>query len=239
MVGVGTKIVLGVAALGTAASMTGAATLAMFSASAQSPAETFAAGTVAVGSPGTAGVCTLTDGYRGLLAPGGEASCTYRVSYTGSLPAYLAFAVTATSRAENPLSDGGPGDGFPGSASLFDVAAAGGENAVLTATYSDAAGDSGSGAPAVYVADAPTSGYDTWTAAVPTTVVTASDGSPAVFTAAGPNDSLTVTAAVSLPLTAGDAFQGAQASVAIQVAAVQAVDNPNPSPSQFPLAPAP
>lgn len=238
MVGIGTKIALGMAALGTAATMTGAATLAMYSATAQTQTNTFASGTVTLGSPsGTTG-CTLTNGYDGLLVPGGSATCSYQVFYTGSLSAYLAFSVAAISQAENPLNGGAPNDGAMGSAALFDTSVASGQNAILSATYQDAAGDTGSGVGTAYAPVTTSSGYDTWTATVPATIATSSAGSPVIFTATG-NNELTVTADVSLPLAAGNAFQGSKVGVAIQVAAVQTANNPTPAAAQFPLSPTP
>jgi predicted ribosomally synthesized peptide with SipW-like signal peptide len=120
MIGLGTKIALGLAAAGTAAAMVAASSFALFTAQAQNQSNTFAAGTVSLNSTPATGECSISnmapgDSSTGFAAGGlgygnggngslSDAPCTFDVTYTGSIPAWLGVSATVV-EGSTPLSD--------------------------------------------------------------------------------------------------------------------------------------
>ncbi len=125
----GRRLALVAGALGTTALLTAASTFGLFSASAGSQTNQFTAGTVTLGSSALA-TCTITNmapgdssqGWAG--SPAGnhqDPTCVDKITYTGSLSAWVWIDVTVTS--PNPAAPGTPAlwDGTPSGLQL-DIA---------------------------------------------------------------------------------------------------------------------
>lgn len=167
------------------------------------------AGTVALTVNASA---TKTCGYNALL-PGaltGSATCSFAVSYTGSLHAYLSLTVQIQSKAGpggTPLYDGSGTTGL--TLSISD-----GQHSYAVPTGT---GVTGGPCPA---------GYTCWTAANDL-AAWYSGSTPNLAFASG--DSVTFTVTPLFPKTAGNSYQGGTAAVTLVVQAVQATANPLPA----------
>ncbi|MEA2685776.1 MAG: hypothetical protein QOE93_971, partial [Actinomycetota bacterium] len=94
--------------LGAAVSFVSGATLGVFSsAGTASGSNTFTAGVVSFGSPDTT-TCKINpmapgDASTGWSPAGSAATCTYQVTYSGNVPAFLGLDLSITSVAGSPL----------------------------------------------------------------------------------------------------------------------------------------
>jgi hypothetical protein len=108
------RLALAVAALGSAAAVVGTAGFALFTSAATQETDTFAAGTVIVGTKGfTCDIPVLepgdsTQGYPDGLGAQDMPPCVYQVQYTGSLPAWVALdASIVTTPGNDPVACAG------------------------------------------------------------------------------------------------------------------------------------
>ena len=81
---IGKRIALTLMTAGAVTALVGGASFALFSATANNDTNTFAAGTVSFSAPAQDQNCSV-----GPMAPGDTATCTYDVTYSGSLNAWL------------------------------------------------------------------------------------------------------------------------------------------------------
>lgn len=247
------RLVLAVAALGASSAVVGAASFALFTSTATQETDTFAAGTVIIGTTGF--TCTIppleagdsTQGYPDTLGAQNYPPCVYQVQYTGSLPAWVAldtsvssaagtnevacaggqyYSTSATSSSCQPLYNGTD-------ASSLNVVVCGSQPSALGGLPpADACIDSGS--PVGFgVGDNQTLTYpNSYAYRIPSAqdVCTGQSSQPA---ACGPNETGAVVNGWTydfvvdffLPLTAGNAYQGGSATVNLQVHAIQASNN--------------
>lgn len=177
-----------------------AGTSAVFRDSETNTADTFASGTVKVGLGSTSTTCVVTE-----LAPGdssagfgsGSASrtaCTYKVKYTGSLPAYLGVDVDVTN-GSTPM--------YTGLASglQLNIATSAGASIMSGTSYKSSGGSS-----VAVAAASPVQNILVQTA-------------PAVT-----NDEVTFTVEYLLPFTAPDSLQASSSSVQLTFHAVQSAN---------------
>lgn len=175
-------------------------TSALFTDTETNSSDTFASGTVTVGFGATSTTCNVTE-----LAPGdssagygsGSASrttCTYKVKYTGSLPAYLGVDVNVAN-GSTPM--------FTGTASgvQVKVGASGGVSIVNGTTYKNQAGSD-----------------VTVVAGTPVTNILVKS-TPAVT-----NDEVTFTVDYLLPFAAPNSLQASSSSVQLTFHAVQSAN---------------
>ena len=175
-------------------------TSALFTDSETNQSDTFATGTVTVGLGATSTTCNVTE-----LAPGdssagygsgsaGRTTCTYKVKYTGSLPAYLGVDVNVANGA-TPM--------FTGTASglQLKVATSDGVSVVNGTAYKNQAGSD-----VTVVAGTQ----------VPNILV---KSTPAVT-----NDEVTFTVDYLLPLAAPNSLQASSSSVQLTFHAVQSAN---------------
>jgi hypothetical protein len=83
-------LVAAVVGVGAIAALSIGASFSLFSATSPGTSTTFTAGTVSLGTP-TAATCTTASN----LEPGDTGTCTFNVTYSGSLPAYIGAEATA------------------------------------------------------------------------------------------------------------------------------------------------
>lgn len=195
----------GITAAGAVAALVVGSTLGLFSSTPASETNSFAAGTVTLSSDAT-GACTTTTN----IAPGDGGTCTFKATYSGSLPAYIGLNVLIETQAGS------------GGTKLYNPADS---TKDLSVTISDglttytipATATTCSGAPAgstcyeldnELVSDTPASGGTT-----------------------------TWTTTWSLPTASGNGYQGGAAQVILTAHAVQSAHNPNSGTTDTPGAP--
>jgi spore coat-associated protein N len=194
------------ASVGAVIALATGVTFGLFSATETSATNAFAAGTVTV-APGsnTSVTCNTSNIVPGDSSPTDHPSCTYNVRYTGSVPANLAVDVNVASAAACLASCNGVGD-FP----LYDGTAAGlqytigdGTTTYVSGTkYKDSTGAS-----------------QTIVAGTPVTDLLVAKGVSA------DSSDRTFTVNYSLPLAAGNDYQGSTSSVTLTFHAVQSAHN--------------
>lgn len=193
----GLSIAAALALVGSAAAFATAATFGLYSSEPSSEASGFTAGTVTLTNVVT-GTCTTTG-----MAPGDSpAACLLRLAYSGSLSAYLALDVLIETQAGS------------GGTDLYDPAGSNG----LTVSITD-----GQTTPVAYT--------------VPTTTTPCPGGAASGSTCYELKDELVgtvpyaggftdnVSTSVSLPLAAGNGYQGGAAQVILVAHAVQSRNN--------------
>ena len=205
------RVALVASALGAVALLVAATSFALFSGRANAQNNTFSAGTVTLSqTAGTA--CTVT-----ALAPGDTDTCTYTVTYGGSLAAVVLLDVTATSSA-----------GAPGTEALLDgTQGINPCNTVTEDTY-----DCGL---QVSIQDSQAS-PNTYSLGTVTCTGNAPNASPCnssdlnqgvAYAPGGGDFSTTFTTTAYLPLGAENEYQGGSATITLTAHAVQAAHNPN------------
>ena len=204
--------------LGAAASFVSGATLGVFSsAGTASGSNTFTAGTVSFGSPAIT-TCTISpmapgDASTGWSPAGSEATCTYQVTYSGDIPAFLGLDLAITSVAGSPVAPYGgatpsPADGlFDGTANGLQVLVtdSAATNFLNNTTYVNQAGSA--------------------VALSATSSVTGLLISTTPMTNGGTD---TVTVNYKLPTSASNAYNLASSTIVLQIHAVQADNNALP-----------
>jgi len=204
--------------LGAAVSFVSGATLGVFSnAGTASGSNTFTAGVVSFGSPAIT-TCTLNpmspgDASTGWSPAGSSATCTYQVTYSGNIPAFLGLDLAITSVAGSPVAPYGGATPSP-AAGLFDGTANGLQvlvtntattNFMNNTTYLDQAG--------------------TPTGLTATSFVTGLLISTTPMSNGGTD---TVTVNYKLPTSASNAYNLASSTIVLQIHAVQADNNALP-----------
>jgi len=192
------KTAAALAMLGSAAAFVGGATFGLYSSKPSAETNSFTAGTVTLTNNVT-GACTTTN-----MAPGDSpAACTLGLTYSGSLSAYLAVDVVIETQAGT------------GGTNLYNPP---GSNNGLTVSITD-----NQGTPVTYP--------------VPTTATTCPGGAPGgsacyeldnelLGTSAYTNGATdTISTSVTLPLAAGNGYQGGAAQVILTAHAVQSKNN--------------
>jgi hypothetical protein len=212
------------------------ASFALFISAATPQKDAFAAGTVTLGEASPPMNCVVEN-----IVPGDSGTCTYALTYTGSLNAWVglnvqtsAVAVAAyrptgslTTLGGEALLNDGTTDSGGLVVSLTDQFHGSATNANLTVPAiacpaSDSAGAEGSGA--LLSASACNSPQTTQLLASPFAGNPSHpNGQPAESWSNGTQN--TVTVHWSLPLTSPDAYQGGSAEIQIQAQAVQASNN--------------
>ena len=225
---VGKKLALGLAAAGVTAAVVSIASFALFTSAAASSKATFTAGTVILTTDSPAALNCGVD--ASILEAGDSGSCTYDVAYSGSLDAWVGLKVSATSSGITAYTPTGSATSLGGEALLNDAAASDDTNGLVVSL----SGTTGSltqdfGMPTITCtaqtanAGETCSGANTtpqlWKGTVDTTTNDAPTGSW------NNAETGTVTVNYSLPLAAGNAYQGSTATITLQAMAVQASNN--------------
>jgi hypothetical protein len=115
--------------LGAGATFVAGVTLGLFSSAGHATgSNTFAAGVVSLGTP-VSTTCAINpmspgDASTGWSPPGSSATCTYQVTYSGNIPAFLGLDLTITGTAGSPVAPYG-GTTPTAAAGLFDGTANG------------------------------------------------------------------------------------------------------------------
>ena len=86
---IGKRIALSLMTAGAVTALVGGASFALFSATANNDTNTFAAGTVNFSAPSAPVTCKVAN-----MAPGDTNTCTYAVTYSGSLNGWLGLTAT-------------------------------------------------------------------------------------------------------------------------------------------------
>lgn len=194
-------------ALGMTGAMVAGASFALFSSSAGSQNNGFTAGTVTL-TRSSASTCKI-----GPIAPGDSGTCTYQVSYSGSLAAYVSLDVATHSLAGNAAAS----SGSTGSEALYDGTQHG-LNIALTDLPSSASPNT-----------------SLWTGSVDcvpggggaacATATSDESGQPLGSGPVTNGWSDTVTVHWSLPLDSGNTYQGGSAIVVLTASAIQHRNN--------------
>lgn len=218
MILIAKRLALSLVAAGAVTVLVGGASFALFSSSAQSQNNTFAAGTVKL-KEGTSTVCTVEN-----IAPGDgtftssqlgttadHEPCTYDLVYSGSLSAWVYVNVSVTSSSGSDANAAGIG-----TEPLYDGTSAGLD--VIIKDYRSNRIHLGSGTLTPATATAPAS-------------YTSSDNHQLLgkFTATNLDNTDRITTNWALPHDAGNGYQGGTASITITAKAVQARNNTNGS----------
>ncbi len=207
-----------VVSLGAGATLVAGVTLGLFSTAGQvSGTNTFTAGVVSFGSPATA-TCTINpmspgDASTGWSTPGSDATCTYTVTYSGDIPAFLGLDVAVTGVAGSPVA---PYSGTTPSAAtgLFD-GTANGLQVLVTDT-----------GPTTFVNGTTYQNQGGSPVALSSTSsVTDLLVSRTAFTNGGTE---TLTVNYKLPTTASNAYNSASSTIVLLIHAVQANNNALP-----------
>ncbi len=228
--------------LGASAALVGAATFALFTSTADPQADTFTAGTVILSSTSGNDACGPQGIVLSNLEPGDSGTCTYTVTYTGTLNAWVSLDVNASAVALSAYTPSGSQTPIGGEALLNN----GGDVHGLSLSVSDTMGN--------FSAGNPNNPSDLM---VPLVTCPSPDSSPAEGTGAlgsatacngtadgqllannnnagdngsnnapdgswAPGQSDTVTLSWQLPLTAPNTYQGSSAQIVLQANAVQA-----------------
>jgi hypothetical protein len=160
--------------------------------------------------------CSYTNILPGDLP--GAAPCTMKVTYAGSIPAFMSLTVTIESRAGSGghlLYDGTNNPGLHGL--TFTISDSGGRSFTVPVTTNLLTGTS---CPSGYTCwSVPNELADWYTASTPNSNLQFTNASPAV----------TWTVTPSFPSSAGGTFQGGTATLILSVQAVQAPANPLPA----------
>lgn len=208
------------ASLGAATSLVAGVTLGIFSSagnSGGSGANTFTAGVVSFGSPVTT-TCSINpmspgDASTGWSPAGSAATCTYQVTYSGNVNAFLGLDLSITSVAGSPVAPYG-GTTPAAAAGLFDgtsnglqvlVTDSASTNFLNNTTYQNQAGSA--------------------VALSATSSVTGLLISRTAMTNGGTD---TVTVNYKLPTSASNAYNLASSTIVLQIHAVQADNNTLP-----------
>lgn len=248
----GRRLALAVAALGATGALVGAASFALFTSQATAQTDTFSAGTVILGQTTALPACTFTDGgtsggsdssgvtfTSNPMEPGDTGTCTYSLSYTGSLNAWVELGVSATSTSLAAYTPTGSVTQIGGEALLNDGHDANGMAVTITSAGKDGAtggafSQSGITYGSLTCTNTGTEGAngsaETCNTATPNeTLLT--DGATTTTTNSAPanswsmNTTDTITLTGSLPLTAGNGYQGSSATLTLTARAVQASNN--------------
>jgi len=220
----GKKVVLGLAAAGVTAAVVSAASFALFTSAATPQTDTFSSGTVILTNTTPATMNCGVDANN--LEAGDSGSCTYDVTYSGTLNAWVGVLVSAHSSGVAPTTPAGSAESYGGEALLNDN----NDHNGLQVTISGSTGslqqsfdlpalscttDSG-GAESC-------SGSDSTPILWPGTVTSNTNDAPAGSWA--PQETGTLTVNYSLPLASGNAYQDSSATIQLQAVAVQASNN--------------
>ena len=223
-------------AVGTAGAVVAMASFALFTSAATPQKDTFAAGTVIIGQDSPATNCVIQN-----IEPGDSGTCTYTVTYTGSLHAWVGLNVQTSAVAVAAYTPTGSQTKLGGEALLNDgTTETGGLVVSLTNVFQGSTQTSGLAVPLVHCPAAHSSGQEgsgpllssTACNSPLTTQLLASpftgnpshpNGQPAQSWSNGTRD--TVTVSWHLPRTATNAYQGGKAEIRLQAQAVQASNN--------------
>ena len=246
------RIALLAGGLGTTAALVSAASFALFTSTANAQTDTFQAGTVILSSLSGNNACGPSGVVLNNLEPGDQGTCTYQLTYTGSLNAWVSLNVGAQTYWMPQYTPSGSQTPIGGEALLSD---SGGDSAggALQVSLSDSLGALPAQTPLPLTcpeddqdgnASASTNGWFSCTNAngsgnVGSYLLPTSFFCPASDSAAQCNNTPTgswaynqtdtVTLNWSLPLSAGNAYQNSQAVITLQGNAVQASNNPVPT----------
>ena len=113
---IGKRIALSLMTAGAVTALVGGASFALFTATANNDTNTFAAGTVSFSAPAAPLTCNVTN-----MAPGDTHTCTYDVTYSGSLNAWLGLNATESGSLFTVIKTGDT----PATAAVTAAAAAG------------------------------------------------------------------------------------------------------------------
>jgi hypothetical protein len=194
-------------------------TLGFFSSAGQaSGGNTFTAGVVSFGSPVTT-TCTINpmapgDASTGWSPAGSNATCTYQVTYSGNVPAFLGLDLTITGVAGSPVAP--YGGTTPGAAAgLFDGSSNGLQllvtDTAATTFLNNTTYQNQAGSPVTLSSTSSVAGLLV---------------SRTAFTNGGTD---TVTVNFKLPTSASNAYNSASSTVVLLVHAVQAANNALPA----------
>ena len=87
----GRRLGLTALAVGTAGAVLAATSFALFTSGASSQTDAFASGTVVIGTISTPLDCTIQN-----IEPGDSGTCTYKLTYSGSLNAWVGLSILAS-----------------------------------------------------------------------------------------------------------------------------------------------
>ncbi|MDQ1428039.1 MAG: hypothetical protein QOK39_1515 [Acidimicrobiaceae bacterium] len=206
------------ATLGAGATFVAGVTLGLFSSAGHaSGSNTFTAGVVSLGTPVSV-TCTISpmspgDASTGWTPAGSGATCTYQVTYSGNISAFLGLDLTITGVAGTPVAPYG-GSTPSAAAGLFDgtatglqvLVAGGGTTFMNSTTYQNQAGT-----PVTLTATS--SVTDLLLSRTPTTN----------------GGSKTITVNYSLPISATNAYNSASTTIVLVIHAVQSDNNALPA----------
>jgi hypothetical protein len=251
----GKRLALLVGGVSAAAGLLGAASFALFTSAANTQTDSFAAGTVILASgdkPGEANnaFCTPTGAQFQNLEPGDSGTCTYTLTYYGSLNAWVALSVYAISNGHVAAQAAGSQTVYGGDALLPD--GSNDTNALhvtitdtkgflspvtigstqLPVTCSNASNETSPQTFALGTQEGPcTTGNVYMLVSNPNPCPTGSTNCTAGSNEApygswypGLSDTFTLT--WSLPIAAGNEYQGSSATIVLNGEAVQASNNP-------------
>ena len=245
------RLLLAVGAVGTMGVLVTATSFALFTSQSSAQTDSFAAGTVILTSGSSN--CTFSN-----LEAGDSRSCTYQVTYTGSLDAWITLGVTSTSTAEAAYYPVAGTATLEGGQSLLNAVPG---NHGLQVTISD---NQGTGtAPEAFplgkmtcanVGTPGTSlgqkGYQDQCTTTATPEVVVGQGKDATTGCMNTNSCVTVggdgsvsrgwtdtfTVTGTLPLSAGNKYQGSTATISLVANAQQASNNSDVQPSKILIA---
>ncbi len=219
--------------LGLSVALVSAASFALFTSQANPQTDHFQAGTVILTSSGGDNNCTTTGVALNNLEPGDSGSCTYTLTYQGSLNAWVDLSVAAQTYWLAPMTPTGSTSTLGGEALLADSHDA---NA-LQVSLSDSLGNLKDTALPL---TCPNQDVDGQSPVSPVNcgqgTVLLKTGYVCTLTAAacnntptgswGPGTTDVVTLNWHLPLAAGNPYQGSRAVITLQGLATQASNNP-------------
>jgi len=199
------------ATVGSVAALSTGVTYGFFSATSPSQDNTFSSGTVSLSQP-FATSCSVT-----AIQPGDAGSCQFTVTYAGTVSGgvWLGMDLAVTNPVPGvpvaPYAPGASGDVPAAAAGLYDSSASG-----LQVTITD-----NQPSPVTYMSGTTWNGAPT-VGATPSVADLLVDTTPVTATS-----SVTFTVSWQLPISAGNAYDGAASTISILVHAVQAANNGN------------
>ncbi len=234
MKSLGKRLALTVGAVGTVAALVGAVSFALFTSQAKGQTDTFAAGTVVLGSAAT-GSCNVQNMEPGDSSSGytagnkADPSCTYSITYSGSLNAWVGLQIGVQSTGIATYTPTGSSTPIGGAALLnstgknqlqYQVSL---NNGVTSKTLST------SQLPVLScktTSGIPTCSGQTGYILFPGTVMSATKSNSAPTGSWQNKETGTVVVEYGLPLSAGNKYQGSSATITLSARAVQASNNP-------------
>ena len=222
-------------ALGAAGTLVSAASFALFTSTAQAQTDSFAAGTVILTSLSGNNNCTTTGVSLTNLEPGDSGTCTYNLTYKGSLNAWVVLSAAESATALATYTPKGSVTPIGGEALLTN----GNDKNALQVSFSDTWGNT-LAQPTVTCPNSDTSTAEGSGALGASTACNGAglyllkdNGNAAGNTNNNPayswtpsNSSDTITITWNLPITAPNTYQGSSAQIVLQGEAVQASNNP-------------